>query len=475
MESRRFRLGKFGRRILMMSAGLVMIAVIVLGSLFTRRMVSMLNSSTTEEVRIITEYTTSELSLNLAMTKLSNLKPLLNRVKVERTVKAVFLLDDKGELLLSEPADAILPAEAAVTDHKGYETDDIHYISRSLTDGGNKLGTLIVGVDARRAKDAQMEVIQLTLLVGILTLVIGTLLLWWLLTKPIGELTRVFESILEVSSSVDTSSKEILASGTELETSTKSQAEKISDSSAAITELTSSISEVAANATKAKEQANLARDAARGVQIVGQNSVKGMEQVQKSISDTGAKVMALGESGKKIGKIVDVITQIAEQTSLLALNAAIEAARAGEHGRGFAVVADEVSKLAERVSRSAKEIESIIAAIQEETGVAVKTTEEASEQVNKQVEAAHLAGEGLTNIATTILSVADMVNAITAAMQEQSIATGEIHQATEAINHSSRETVTASELLVKEGMRMGDQANTLVDAVRRTSSVLGMN
>jgi hypothetical protein len=120
------------------------------------------------------------------------------------------------------------------------------------------------------------------------------------------------------------------------------------------------------------------------------------------VQNTAQMIEGLAAQGRDIGKVLDVIRAIAEQTNLLALNAAIEAARAGEAGRGFAVVADEVRALAHRTAQSTQEIEKMVAGIQNGTGEAVSSMQQSNQRTQSTLEMARAAGVALEQITQSI-------------------------------------------------------------------------
>lgn len=148
--------------------------------------------------------------------------------------------------------------------------------------------------------------------------------------------------------------EEISASAEEISGGTEQQAGEVQMVVRTTQEMAAVIERVAAGARTAAEAAEESRATA-------QKGVEVLNQTTRGIAQMNQKMAAVGRDASQVDEIVNVINDIADQTSLLALNAAIEAARVGEHGRGFAVVADQIRKLAERSTRSAKDIAALVA------------------------------------------------------------------------------------------------------------------
>lgn len=163
-----------------------------------------------------------------------------------------------------------------------------------------------------------------------------------------------------------------------------------------------------------------------------EKTVNGMLKVKEAVFETAKRIHDLGEQSQKIGEIIQVIDEIAEQTNLLALNAAIEAARAGEHGKGFAVVADEVRKLAERSGEATKEIADLINDIQRGTKVAVDSMQIGTREVEEGVTLAQEAGGSLNEIVEGVKAAGENVHKIMGLISD--ILTGS-QQVSRAINN----------------------------------------
>jgi len=242
-----------------------------------------------------------------------------------------------------------------------------------------------------------------------------------------SQMEKLFATVDEVSSSINemsVASQEvaenigILSSSTEVTVSS-------------MLEMDASIKEIEENAVQTSKLASeAAEDAQRGMQTVNE-TIRGIESIRQTVDRASVAIMELGNQSSAIGKILTVIDEVADQTSLLALNAAIIAAQAGEHGKGFAVVADEIRELAERTAISTREIGTIIANLQEGTQEAVIAMKAGSEQVYDEVKRSKDSSVALEKIRSSTLKAMEQVNGIVRATEEQSRGS---RQVTDSIN-----------------------------------------
>ena len=197
------------------------------------------------------------------------------------------------------------------------------------------------------------------------------------------------------------------------------QSQQITETSDAVSNMTRSILQVSTNASQASQVAQRSLEAAtQGSQAV-QNTIAGMNGIREQIQETSKRIKRLGESSQEIGEIVELISDITEQTNILALNAAIQAASAGEAGRGFTVVAEEVQRLAERSSEATKQIGAIVKTIQTDTNSAVAAMEKSTEGVVEGARLSDEAGRALTEIETVTNNLARLIQSISAATEAQ--------------------------------------------------------
>lgn len=202
-----------------------------------------------------------------------------------------------------------------------------------------------------------------------------------------------------------------------------------------ISESSSTVSELSRETTKEAEE---------GGQYV-KNSLAQMRFIRESVGRSNEVVQLLSQRSTEIGSILDVISDIANQTNLLALNAAIEAARAGEHGKGFAVVADEVRKLAEQSQQSTKNIAELITFIQKDTEESVNIMNEVVHNANEGVKVSEITSEKFAQILTSTINITPQIEQVTATVQQISASIDEIANSAMEVSRLAQENAASSE------------------------------
>lgn len=263
--------------------------------------------------------------------------------------------------------------------------------------------------------------------------------------KMTASLKVTMLDIEKITSLLNRSSSAISNSAGAVNQSSEAQMMQLEQTSTAMNEMTHTVEEVANNAqnasSSAKEAYKYSEDGIKVVQEVNASIVDlthGMEQVQGVANK-------LNTETQSVGKILDVIQNIAEQTNLLALNAAIEAARAGEQGRGFAVVADEVRNLANRTQDSTNEIQQLISTLQAEASDSVERMNTNVMAARETLEKSEEANQALESIQQSVSTIQDLNIQIATSAEEQTLVAGEINASIADINVLAKETFDNSE------------------------------
>jgi methyl-accepting chemotaxis protein len=275
--------------------------------------------------------------------------------------------------------------------------------------------------------------------------------------KMTGNLREMIEQVSDASQQVAASSQQISSNTEEISSGVARQANDGQKITEMFMELSIAIDTVARSAEEAAELSENTMTIAKDGGTVIRSSIDGMNLVNEQMSK-------LEEDSNKIGEIIEVIDDIAEQTNLLALNAAIEAARAGEQGRGFAVVADEVRKLAERSGEATKQITVIIKGMQANTQGSVKAV--AAGAISSQQ-----TGEAFERIISMVNQSASKVTEIAAASEEQSAQSTEVLNSMQSISGVIEESAASSQ----ETASTAQSLAALAEKLNKSVSVFKIN
>jgi methyl-accepting chemotaxis protein len=261
------------------------------------------------------------------------------------------------------------------------------------------------------------------------------------ITRPIH---RIICGLNDGAEQVDTAAAQVAAASQQLAKGAGEQASSLEETSSALEQMAAMTRANADNARQANDLAGQAKEAAQ----------KGDETMAR----LNGAISGINESSGKVSKIIKVIEEIAFQTNLLALNAAVEAARAGEHGKGFAVVAEEVRNLAQRAAGAARET----------TGLIEDSVHRAREGSGVAADVANVLG----TIASDVAKVADLVNGVTRASQEQAQGIEQLNTAVSHVDKVTQQNAAGAEESASAAQELSAQATMVRDAVDELAAVI---
>lgn len=313
-------------------------------------------------------------------------------------------------------------------------------------------------MDARRESvETSTRLTKAALLGGCL---LGLLAIFMIAKITVTSLIRQIGTAVQ---QVQSSSAELQAVANQQATSAKEQASAVNEIATTLTQLLASSQQIADGTVHVSQIASEAAAVAKDGETIVDASERSVAEISRQVEQIVENMLDLGKKSHQIGTVVDIVSELAEQTTILAINATIEAAGAGETGRRFAVVAEEIRKLAERVTGSTKEIRSLI----DDVRSAVSTTVMSTESGSKTVEFGQQHFRGLSSALRQIVEVSqttmDAAREIELSTKQQSSAVEQVNVAISSVHQATLETEASS----GQTLQTASQLAALSHALRR--------
>ena len=281
----------------------------------------------------------------------------------------------------------------------------------------------------------------------------------------VRQLREIIQRVKSATVEVSTSAKQIQSTTANLSQGSEAQSAQIVVTSTAVREMADSIQQVAEKTTESARVAEDARERAAEGSAAVVATIEGMDRIRGQVQETSKRIKRLGESSQEVGEIVQLISDIADRTSILALNASIQASMAGDAGQGFAVVAEEVERLAERSNDATKQIASLIKAIQTETSEAIAGMEESTREVVEGSRLASEAGQTLSDIDTVSVQLAELIDSISQASRQQARGAEEVSKSMTEISEVTQQSASGTHQAAVSVSHLAKMADDLRDSV----------
>ncbi len=256
----------------------------------------------------------------------------------------------------------------------------------------------------------------------------------------IEELRTLVENVNRAVAQVTQATDEAKRLSNQMLAAAEVQSKEIAQATESVNYVSDSVNQVSRNAADSANVAQQSLEFARKGGESVRNAIADMNAIRDQIQDTSKRIKRLGESSQEIGEIVELISDITEQTNVLALNAAIQAAAAGEAGRGFSVVAEEVQRLAERSGQATRRIGAIVKTIQTDTQDAMNAMEVSTREVVGGATLSDTAGHALQDIETVSAELAGLIQSISEATRGQAETASQIAESMRHILEQTRQS-----------------------------------